>query len=243
MADRRTIATTFMPVRRLAGPYFATRVRTLATLGVVFLAAYGVFVAVQFAAMLGLLANYPPHRGSLTLTLPSAETVEADFVVPALLTLRETRVVQIELVRAPASARTLLFELELQAAGADTRQLGPRSVWGVTGARLTKSVRNRESGSALVGMRLRAVRLVHGRPAVVAASPYAYAHIDVWDTWGNLKNLAVGLAPFVLFWLGQRTGEAATGVAGARRKIALPDGAASERVVNAEIHQRQGPGR
>jgi hypothetical protein len=220
---------------------FATRRRTLTTLGVAFLAAYGVFVAVQFAAMLGVLANYPPHRGSLRLTLPSAETVEAEFVLPAMLTQRETRVVQVELVHAPPSAGRLLFELELQATGVDTGPLGPRFVWGVSGARVTQTVRNRESGSALIGMRLRATRLVRGQAAVVAVSPYVYAHIDIWDTWDNLKSLAIALAPFVLFWLGQRGGDVPA-AARARREIALPDRSAPEQVVNAEIHQRPGIG-
>ncbi len=238
MADRRPIATAFSPLRRLLGPYFATRMRTLATLSVVFLVAYGAFVAVQFAAMLGVLANYPPHRGSLALTLPSGERVDADYVVPALLTLRETRVVQVTLAHAPPGARTLLFDLDVQAAGADTRRLGPGWVSGASGARLLQSIRNRESGSALVGLRLRALRLAGGQPVVVAASPYAYAHIDVWDTWGNLKNLALGLAPFVLFWLGQRDDDPFPGMPRAKRRIALPDGASPDRVVNAEIHPR-----
>jgi hypothetical protein len=238
MADRRTLAAALTLLRRLTARYFATRTRTLATLCMAFLVAYGAFVAVQLAAMLGVLANYPPHRGSLALTLPSGEPVQADFVVPALLTVRESRVVQVVLAHAPPGARTLLFELELQATGIDARPLGPRSVWGVSGAWVAKSVRSRESGLALVGLRLRAVRLVHGRPAVVAASPYAYAHVDVWDTWGNLKNLALALAPFVLFWLGQRGGDEFPGAGGLKRKIALPDRPTSERVVNAEIHQR-----
>lgn len=238
MAGRPMLATTFSPLHRLVAPCFGTRMRTLATLSVLALAAYGVFAVVQFAAMLGLLANYPPHRGSLALTLPSGETVGADYVVPALLQLRETRTVQVELAQAPPGARTLLFDLDVQAAGADTRRLGPGWVSGASGARLLQSIRNRESGSALVGLRLRALRLVGGQPVVVAASPFAYAHIDVWDTWGNLKNLALGLAPFVLFWLGQRPDDPFPGMPRAKRRVALSDGAAPERVVNAEIHPR-----
>ncbi len=188
--------------------------------------------------MLGLLANYPPHCGSLALTLPSGETVAADYVVPALLQLRETRTVQVRLAQAPPGARKLLFDLDVQAAGADTGPLGPGSAWGASGAQLVQSIRNRESGSALVGLRLRALRLERGQPVVVAASPYAYAHVDIWDTWGNLKSLALALAPFLLFWLGQRSDDAVPGLPRAKRRLALPDGAASDRIVNAEIHPR-----
>ncbi len=230
-------------MRRLMAPYFATRIRTLTTLSMAVLAAYGVFVAVQVAAMFGLLANYPPHRGSLTLTLPSEGKVEANFVVPSLLTLRETRVVRFEIAHAPPSARSLLFDIQLQATGIATHRFGPSSIWGANGAQIFDTVRSGESGSALVSMRLRASRLVNGRTVVVAASPYAYAGIDVWDTWGNLKNLAVTLAPFVLFWLGQRTENASPSALNRNRKIALPDHATSERVVNSELHPRQSPGR